>query len=420
MVCLESREEMPAWKWEIDETVEEGIRITNQWGPKAIRLKDNHVEGLEVVRVKSVFDESGRFHPTFYPEQTSFISADTIIIAIGRRSEFSFLKDTPVKLDDRGHLIWDKETHQTSMEKVFASGEATMGPNPAIKAVANGREAGKAIHLYLQGKEIQKLSDPHEEERIGRFPEEVRSKIKKQAREKIEVLSPQIRRSGFIQYEIGYDEISALKESRRCRSCGAGASVDQGRCCGCLTCFRICPYGTPVVIHRAKMLLEKCQACGLCVSECPAEAISMMSYDVNELIQQMPQLIGTPDPDREKPIIVGFHCNYHAGMEKIALPSNIRAINVHCASRIGVRELLRAFECGADGVYVVLCNEADCKYRNISSRVKSRIEHTRKLLHEIGIDKERLIYVEAGEHPETVWIKTAEEMTDRIKIFQYK
>jgi len=36
MACLEKREEMPAWKWEIDEAEQEGIEILNSWGPKAI------------------------------------------------------------------------------------------------------------------------------------------------------------------------------------------------------------------------------------------------------------------------------------------------------------------------------------------------------------------------------------------------
>jgi coenzyme F420-reducing hydrogenase delta subunit/Pyruvate/2-oxoacid:ferredoxin oxidoreductase delta subunit len=416
LVCLESPEQMPAWKWEIEETLEEGIRFYHQQGPRAIRRsEDGLVEGLETKKVRALTDENGRFAPVFEEDRTSFIPADSIIISIGRKSELSFLKDTPVKLSERGLLIWDKNTHQTSVEKIFATGEVVTGPCPAIRAVANGRRAGKAIHQFLQGEDIRTLLDQDEKEQIRRLPQDVRDKIVKQARERIEVLAPEIRVTGFEQYEVGYDEISAVKESRRCRSCGAGAVVDQGKCCGCLTCFRICPYGTPVVTHRANMLVEKCQACGLCAAECPAKAISMVGYDVNGLLCNMPNLIGNPDPNRKTPILVAFHCNYHAGIHQVALPPNIRPIIVHCASRIGVRDLLKAFECGADGVYVVLGSDKVCKYKNVTPRVKERIEHTKHLLDEIGLGRECLTWIEAGEHPEEVWQKAAEEMSLVIK-----
>ncbi len=37
MVCLENEQEIPAWKWEVDEAVEEAIKINYRWGPKAVK-----------------------------------------------------------------------------------------------------------------------------------------------------------------------------------------------------------------------------------------------------------------------------------------------------------------------------------------------------------------------------------------------
>ncbi|MFQ6040415.1 MAG: FAD-dependent oxidoreductase [Candidatus Poribacteria bacterium] len=415
MVCLESAEEMPAWEWEIQEAKEEGIKITNRWGPKAVLRSNGRVEGLETVKVKSVFDETGRFSPTFYEDQTSFIEADTIIITIGQMSNLSFLENTPVEVDERGRLIWDRDTHMTSVEGIFASGEVITGPGSAIDAVANGHRAAKAIHLYLQGEDIKAALVSEEKEKITALPEDVLEKIVKQSREKIELIPAETRCLGFTEFEIGYDEYAALREARRCRSCGAGAIVTAGQCAACLTCLRICPYDAPVVTNKALMLPEKCQACGLCAPECPGQAISMIGYDVNELRDNMSEIIGAVDPQRETPILAAFQCNYHAGANGTRPPENIRQVRVHCVSRMDILDLLKVFECGADGAYVILCHEEDCKYQDISPRVKKRIEYAKQLISEIGLEGERLGYFEAGANPEEVWRQAAEEMTEKVK-----
>ena len=56
MVCLESRSEMPAWSWEVEETAEEGIEILNSWGPRSVFRENGAVKGLELRRCKAVFD----------------------------------------------------------------------------------------------------------------------------------------------------------------------------------------------------------------------------------------------------------------------------------------------------------------------------------------------------------------------------
>ncbi len=63
MVCLENEQEIPAWKWEVDEAVEEAIKINYRWGPKAVKREGDKVLGLEVKKVLSVFDANKRFNP---------------------------------------------------------------------------------------------------------------------------------------------------------------------------------------------------------------------------------------------------------------------------------------------------------------------------------------------------------------------
>ena len=396
MVCLESAEEMPAWKWEVDEALEEGIRINHRWGPKAVKREGDKVTGLEVTKVLSVFDTNGRFNPTFDNDQTTILEADTIIITIGQMSDLSFLKDSAVKVDERGRLEWNPETQMSSVKNVFVSGEVVTGPGSAIAAVASGHRAALAIHLYLQGETIEGKLPVQEREKIAQMPAEVLEKISREPRIKIKHIAPEVRCDTMTHFEIGYDEEEALREAGRCRGCGGGAVVDTKKCMACLTCQRICPYGAPVVTSVSEIRPEYCQACGLCAPECPGQAISMVSYDVREIRNSLSTVVGAVDPKRQKPVIVAFMCTHHAGVLGFDLPKNVRTVPVHCTSRIDILDLLKAVEMGVDGVAVVRCNDGTCKYKNIESRVNARVRRGQELLGMLGIGSGRIELLSAS------------------------
>ena len=83
VVALESREEMPAHEFEIEEAEVEGIEILTRRGPNR-SSGDGHVEGLETLEVSSVFDPDGRFNPRFVEGTESVIECDSVILAIGQ------------------------------------------------------------------------------------------------------------------------------------------------------------------------------------------------------------------------------------------------------------------------------------------------------------------------------------------------
>lgn len=390
MVCLESAEEMPAWKWEVDEAVEEGITIHHRWGPTAVKREGDKVKGLEVTKVLSVFDSERRFNPTFDNNQATVIEADTIIITIGQMANVDFLKDSPVQVDERGRVTWDPKTHMSSAKGVFCSGEVVTGPGSAIAAAASGHRSAIAIHLYLQGEQIEGKLPTYQKEKLPELPAEVVEKINREPRKEIKHLPAETRCSSFVPFEFGYDELEALEEAGRCRGCAGGAVVDTNKCMACLTCQRVCPYGAPVVKAYSEINPERCQACGLCAPECPAQAISMVSYDVREPRDTMPSIVGAVDPKRQEPVIAAFLCSHHAGVKGFELPDNIRKVPVHCTSRIDVNDLLKAFECGADGVAVVRCGSASCKYRGVEHRVIARTERAQQLIGMLGMDKGRI------------------------------
>jgi len=106
------------------------------------------------VKVKSVFDEQGRFSPTFYEEKQRFLDGDMIIKAIGQAPDFSFLPKelfeklefTPqrkVKVDDNG---------MTTIPKVFAGGDIVNLNLDAVTAIADAKLAAEGIHKMIIGR----------------------------------------------------------------------------------------------------------------------------------------------------------------------------------------------------------------------------------------------------------------------------
>ncbi len=389
MVCLENEQEIPAWKWEVDEAVEEAIKINYRWGPKAVIRDGGKVKGLEVTKVLSVFDANKRFAPVFDNKVTTLLEADTIIITIGQMSKNDLFNDSSVKMD-KGRVEWNKATQMSTGRNIFMAGEVVTGPGSAIAAVANGHRSAIAMHLFLQGESIEGKLPAQEKEKIAELPSAVVEKISKQPRTKVRHLAPEVRVKTMEHFEEGFTEKEALEEAGRCRGCGGGAVVDQKKCMACLTCMRICPYGAPVVTSVSEIRPEYCQACGLCAPECPAEAISMVSYDVRELRNALPALVGKVNLKRQEPVIVAFTCANHAGILGLDLPKNIKSIPVHCTSRIDVLDMLKAFEVGADGVAVVRCGDGNCKYKDIAPRVNARVKRVQDLLGMLKIESGRV------------------------------
>jgi len=414
MVCLENEQEIPAWKWEVDEAVEEAIKINYRWGPKAVKREGDKVKGLEVTKVLSVFDANKRFAPKFDNAATTLLEADTIIITIGQMSNLAFLKDSSVKVDERGRVEWNPATQMSSARNVFVAGEVVTGPGSAIAAVASGHRSAIAMHLFLQGETIEGRLPAQEKDKIAEMPSEVVEKIAKAPRMKVRHLAPEVRVKTMEHFEEGYTEQEALEEAGRCRGCGGGAVVDQKKCMACLTCKRVCPYDAPVVTSVSEIRPEYCQACGLCAPECPAQAISMVSYDVREIRNALPTVIGKIDPKRQEPVIAALMCNHH--MKVMGVPNNVKAIPVHCTSRIDILDMLKALETGADGVAVIRCNDGTCKYKDIAPRVNARVKRAQDLLGMLKIEPDRLeILSVAPTNDGNPYAAACAEFSERVK-----
>ncbi|MBN2599740.1 MAG: FAD-dependent oxidoreductase [Candidatus Thermoplasmatota archaeon] len=216
LVCVESREEMPAFDYEIEEAEQEGIIIHTRRMPKRIIGVGNRAVGVETLQCTSVFDNKGKFNPQIKPNTESVVEADTIIIAIGQEVDYTLLKAADgVLVTKRGLLQVDTMTMQTNIPWVFAAGDAVAGPGLVIEAVAQGHEAAISIDRYLHSEDLYE-GRMKKEQIVAPLPKQ---KVEKKPRVKIPKLEVEKRVTCFEEVELPLTEEEAVKEASRCLSC---------------------------------------------------------------------------------------------------------------------------------------------------------------------------------------------------------
>ncbi len=236
LVALESPEELPASPWEVAEAKAEGIEILHRWGVKQIVSEDGQVTGLEMKAVERVFDEQGRFAPTYIEAKTTSRDADVVIMAIGQKTNLKFISEADgISLTTRGLIEAEPDTLATSREGVFAGGDVVTGPWIAIGAVAAGREAAISIDRYLQGQDLKADREaplrPIKEGNWNPIPPD-----QPQAqREHMSELPQAQWTESFKEINLGFTEAQAQQEAERCVNCGA--------CSECMQCVEACKAG---------------------------------------------------------------------------------------------------------------------------------------------------------------------------------
>lgn len=312
MVCLESRVEMPAHDWEIEDAEEEGITLHPSLGPKRILGQNGKVIGLETIAVASVFDSQGRFNPTFIEGAERVMKTDTLILAIGQASDLSFLRESDgVRVTPRGTIDVNPETLATSAPEIFAGGDIAFGPRLIIDAIADGQKAARAIDTYLQGGKFRKkirmtttvtenLSEDHDRVKRQKMP-----------------TLPLNRRIGITEVEQGFPDDIATLEGTRCFKCKINPVFDSDKCILCGGCVDVCPESCLSIVtldrlygdENLKQLVqarygisreelqngevtgvgaaiikdeELCLRCGLCAQRCPMGAITMEVFEFQE------------------------------------------------------------------------------------------------------------------------------------------
>ena len=154
IVYRRSEAELPARREEVEHAKEEEIIFKLLTNPVEIQTdKDDNVVGLKCIQMTlGEPDASGRRRPVEVPGSEFTMDVDCVIMALGT-SPNPLLKQTTSGLETqrRGEIVTD-ENGKTSLEGVYAGGDAVTGAATVILAMGAGKVAAKAIDEYIQGK----------------------------------------------------------------------------------------------------------------------------------------------------------------------------------------------------------------------------------------------------------------------------
>ena len=123
-----------------------------------------------------------------------------------------------------------------------------------------------------------------------------------------------------------------------------------------------------------------------------------------------------------EPKIVAYCCNFCAfaaadlaGAMRLQYPPSVRIIRLPCTGKVDAIHLMKAFEEGADGVFVAGCLEGQCHYLEGNLRAKKRVAYVKRLLAEVDIEPERVEMFNLSSAMGGRFAEIVEEMTQRIK-----
>ena len=285
VISLESEDEMPGSPFELAEARTEHISLVHRRGPSRIVTENGSATGIETVGVTSVFDETGRFAPEYDRADVQLFDADTVILAIGQAVDVEALGADGPAISSRKTIELDDGSLRTSIDGVWAGGDAAHGPRSLIEAIADGRKVAADIHQGFGGgvndRPVGQLVELSQFHRLDDTYDRI---------ERLEVPTLETdRRVGLAEVETGFTELQARCEASRCLRCFANIELDVDACVLCALCVDICPEDVlslvpvsdfePPGVGTALLLDETaCIRCGLCIERCPPKALSMSTW----------------------------------------------------------------------------------------------------------------------------------------------
>jgi formate dehydrogenase beta subunit len=315
VVVRSAFETMKASAWEIEDAQSEGIPILNNMPPKEFVVENGKLKGMIFGKVRAKFDENGKRSLVPTGEPDVFIEADDVIIAVGQDNAFPWVeKDLGIEFGDWEMPVVSKETHQSTLPKVFFGGDAAFGPSNIITSVAHGHQAAVSIDKFCHGKDVTERLAPTTNlihQKMGIHEWMYDSPVEDDLRYKVPHEDTKITlKDRKVEVELGFEDKIAFKEAQRCLNCDVQTVFTENLCIECDACQDVCPTScitftangeeddlrnrllAPAenktqdlmvsdVLPTTRVMVKDedvCLHCGLCAERCPTSAWDMQKY----------------------------------------------------------------------------------------------------------------------------------------------
>lgn len=311
-------DEMKASPWEIEDAQAEDIPILNFHVPKRYLHEDGKLVAMEFEKVRKEYDADGKRLLVPTGEDPVIIPCDDVLCAIGQENSFPWIeRDLGIEFDQWDLPVLNKQTFQSTNSKVFFGGDAALGPDNIITAVAHGHDAALSIDLLCNGRDTTERPDADttlQSQKMGIHQWSYDNDISNDLRFAVPHADKNLTLNDInVEVELGFDEKLAYSETMRCLNCDVQTVFTDNLCIECDACVDICPTDCitftangeetelrqqlPVPATNAEQDLyvsgelktsrvmvkseDLCLHCGLCAERCPTSAWDMRKFLLN-------------------------------------------------------------------------------------------------------------------------------------------
>ena len=286
LVYRRRKQDMPAFKDEVEMADKEGVRIMELYSPLEINEDDGeYVLSLQRMKTSGMETDHGQARVIPDGQTTHHLRVQKIIVAIGAEPS------SPWQLPSHKNaetLYLSHCTFTNSEPPLLVGGDLTNAIKSVADAVASGKQAAMALDIffkqgrraitnrlnsclvgngpalsmdcYMGGKRWVRNSHivSHDDINLDYFSQTFRVESESIAIDK--------RMNSFDEIEATFTINQAMEETRRCFNCGI--------CNACDNCRIFCPEIAVILQGSERQInLDYCKGCGICVFECPRSAM---------------------------------------------------------------------------------------------------------------------------------------------------
>ena len=311
-------DEMKASPWEIEDAQAEDIPILNFHVPKRYIHENGRLVAMEFEKVRKEIDANGKRLLVPTGEEPVIIPCDDVLCAIGQENSFPWIeRDLGIEFDQWDLPVLNKQTFQSTLPNVFFGGDAALGPDNIITAVAHGHEAALSIDLLCNGQDTEDRPPADtilQSQKMGIHQWSYDNDISNDQRYAVPHADKSVTLNDInVEVELGFDEGLAYSETMRCLNCDVQTVFTDDLCIECDACVDICPTDCiaftpnedesqlrqrlPVPASNTEQDLyvsgelktnrvmvkseDLCLHCGLCAERCPTSAWDMRKFLLN-------------------------------------------------------------------------------------------------------------------------------------------